>query len=157
MSPSGYEVRVAAGDDERARAFELRYRELRAPWGQARGSERDEADEIPERYLGVVTFVAVAADGRVLGTGRVQRNRESPDEAQCRYLAVDPAERGRGVATALVRARVELARAWGVALVWCNARPTSRGIYERADFVSAGPGPTLFGTIEQTRMELRLR
>ncbi len=158
MEPLRYEVRTPTVV-EVVRAWDLRFLELRAPWGQPRGSERDEIDHFPQKHPHAQpqTFVAVRDDGVLIGTGRVHRTGDSHDEAQLRFLAVAPDARGRGVGTALVRARVKLARTWGVSLVWCNARASSRGIYERLGFAAAGPGPTLYSSIEQTRMELRLR
>lgn len=58
---------------------------------------------------------------------------------QLRAMATDPAWRGRGAGRALLAAVDEQLRTRGAALVWCNARATAVGFYERHGFVAEGP------------------
>src|ERR1043166_312764 len=69
--------------------FDLRWRVLRAPWAQPRGTERDDFD--------VESFHLLARDsiGTAVAVGRLQLN--SPSEARVRYMAVDETCRGRGL------------------------------------------------------------
>lgn len=148
MSADPVARRVASRDEFEA-ALALRYTLLRAPWGQPRGSERDEFDLYPPDEARAV-LVCVVDAGRVIGTGRVQR--VDAHTAQLRYLAVDESARRRGVARALIEARVAIAREWGCARVFCNARETSAPLFARLGFAHEGPGPTMFGSVAHVRM-----
>jgi ribosomal protein S18 acetylase RimI-like enzyme len=73
------------------------------------GGYDEEIRQVAERVEGATVLVAVG-DGRVLGSVTYVDDPASPwlewveqGEAQMRLLAVDPAERGRGVADALVK------------------------------------------------------
>nr|WP_204331729.1 GNAT family N-acetyltransferase [Geodermatophilus sabuli] len=59
---------------------------------------------------------------------------------QLRGMATDPAVRGTGAGRALVEAGLALVADRGADLVWCNARETAVGFYERMGFtVLTGP------------------
>jgi ribosomal protein S18 acetylase RimI-like enzyme len=45
---------------------------------------------------------------------------------------------GRGAGRRLVENGIGVARASGAELMWCNARVTARGFYERLGFVAVG-------------------
>jgi ribosomal protein S18 acetylase RimI-like enzyme len=80
------------------------------------------------RVLGTVTFVP---DGGPLGEVA------TPDEAEFRMLAVDPAARGRGVGTALLRRVLDDSRDRGNHGVVCSSLPEMRAahrIYRRLGF-----------------------
>jgi GNAT superfamily N-acetyltransferase len=51
-------------------------------------------------------------------------------------MYTDPAWRGRGVASLMVRAILDFARAAGVRQVHLHASPQGRSVYERAGFVA---------------------
>ena len=81
-----------------------------------------------DRLLGTVTFVP---DGGPLG------EIATPDEAEFRMLAVDPAAQGRGVGIALMRRVVDESRRRGKAGVVCSSLAEMRAahrIYERLGF-----------------------
>jgi ribosomal protein S18 acetylase RimI-like enzyme len=78
--------------------------------------------------LGTVTFVL---DGplREIGT---------PDEAEFRMLAVDPAAGGRGIGTRLVEECIDRSRAAGCARIVCSSQPgmvAAHAVYRRLGFV----------------------
>src|SRR5213080_1279107 len=68
--------------------FDLRWRILRQPWGQPRGSERDSMDDSAFHLL--LTDPA----GKALACGRLHLS--AFGEAQVRYMAVDEHARGCG-------------------------------------------------------------
>src|SRR5207244_7870429 len=68
--------------------FDLRWRILRKPWGQPRGSERDSKDDSAFHLL----LLDLAS--KALACGRSHIN--AWDEAQIRFMAVDENVRGRG-------------------------------------------------------------
>jgi predicted GNAT family N-acyltransferase len=129
--------------------FDLRWRILRAPWDQPRGSEKDEFDEIADH-------VAVRdQEGRLLGVGRLHLNNEK--EAQIRYMATEEDCRGLGVGRVIINKLEELARARGVERIVLNARDNVVGFYLRFGYTVIGPGPTLFGKVKHSKMEKRLQ
>ena len=87
------------------------------------------------------TLLVAVEDGRVVGTVTLYLSATSeqwrPDDAMFRFLAVDPAARGRGVGRALFQACLERARAAGkrrMALHTTQWMATARAMYERAGF-----------------------
>src|SRR6266567_2111407 len=82
--------------------FDLRWRVLRAPWGQPRGSERDDLD--------AESFHLILRDssGSVVAVGRLHLN--SPSEAQVRYMAVDEGHHGRGLGSRILSGLEDRAR-----------------------------------------------
>lgn len=66
-----------------------------------------------------------------------------PDGAagvRLRSMAVDPSLQGSGVGRILVEAAVERLWGAGVTRVWCNARDTAIGFYQRLGWRVTGPG-----------------
>jgi GNAT superfamily N-acetyltransferase len=55
-----------------------------------------------------------------------------------RGMATLPDMQGRGGGRALVEAGVAVARADGAELMWCNARVSARGFYEKLGFKAVG-------------------
>jgi GNAT superfamily N-acetyltransferase len=93
------------------------------------------------RAAGGGTLLVAVEDGRVVGTVTLYLGAGSeqwrPGDAMFRFLAVDPAARGRGVGRALFQACLERARAAGrrrMALHTTEWMTTARAMYERAGF-----------------------
>src|SRR6266699_2981788 len=74
--------------------FDLRWRVLREPWDQPRGTERDDLD--------AESFHLMLRDssGAVVAVGRLHLN--SPFEGQVRYMAVDESCRGHGLGSRIL-------------------------------------------------------
>jgi predicted GNAT family N-acyltransferase len=90
-------------------------------------------------HPGTVHLAARDAIGGVVGVVRVhpqpcpwQPRARRP--WQLRGMATDPAARGGGAGRALVEALVAEVRDQGGDLVWCDARTSAVGFYERMDF-----------------------
>ena len=128
--------------------FELRWRILRAPWGQPRGSEQDDFDSTADH------LTARDKNGRLVGIGRLHLNSEV--EAQIRYMATEEACRGLGVGRAIIEKLEEIAHSHGVERIVLNARDTVVGFYEHLGYSGVGPGPTMFDSIRHSRMEKEL-
>src|SRR6266446_2974527 len=111
--------------------FDLRWRVLREPWGQSRGSERDDLD--------AESFHLMLRDsgGAVVAVGRMHLN--SPSEAQVRYMAVDEGHRGRGLGSRILRGLEGHARAQCVTGIVLNARESAINFYSRHGYIVEGP------------------
>ena len=130
------------------RYYELRWKTLRAPWNQPRGSERDPLDAASTHIM------AVGPEQRVLGVGRLHFS--AIGEARIRYMGVAAEYRHRGIGTRILRALEAKARALGATRIVLDARETALGFYRRRGYVTTGPGPMLFKRIAHVTMEKRL-
>ena len=104
-------------------------------------------------------LAARTPDGRIAGVVRFSPAacpwREALSPWQLRGMATDPAVRGSGAGRAMVLAGLDAVAARGGDLVWCDARVTAPGFYERMGFVvvtgefdKPGIGPHLGMLIE---------
>jgi N-acetylglutamate synthase-like GNAT family acetyltransferase len=135
-------------DAQWASYYDLRWRVLRAPWGQPPASARDELEDVAEHAM-------ICDDqGLAIAVGRLHCN--SADEAQIRSMAVTPAHRGRGLGRLIVEYLEQAARERGVKTVMLNAREGAVGFYDKLGYEAVSPGPTLFGVIPHVKMQKAL-
>lgn len=133
---------VTAGELERY--YKLRWKILRAPWGQARGSERA-ADDAGSTHLMVLDD-----KNTPIGVGRLHFN--SIREAQIRFMAIDIPQQRKGVGTRLLQALEARAIEQGAASITLDARETALGFYRKHGYSPQGPGHTLFNSVAHVRM-----
>jgi len=126
--------------------FRLRWRLLRAPWGQPWGSERDEYEDRALHRM------VCDPSGRVLAVARLHRQDAEPGQGQIRFMAVDPSWRGRGLGRMLLRALEAEAIGLGLGAIELNAREAVVGFYAREGYRIRGEGHTLYGVIRHLRM-----
>src|SRR5437660_7061150 len=119
--------------------FDLRWRVLRQPWGQPRGSERDPEDKSAFHLL------LMDAAGKALACGRLHRT--APGEAQVRYMAVAENARGCGYGSRILDALEAEARAIGARKIVLNARDKAVEFYRKRGYDIIGDAETLFGVI----------
>lgn len=110
------------------------------------GGYDEEIRDVAGRVKGATVLVAVDG-GQVLGAVTYVDDPTSPwhewaadDEAQIRLLAVDPVERGRGVAQLLIEECMQRAASSGrrrLVLHTTPHMPTAQRLYERLGFVRA--------------------
>ena len=124
--------------------FDLRWRVLRHPWGQPRGSERDPEDKS--------AFHLLLSDpsGKALACGRLHRT--APGEAQVRYMAVVENARGCGYGSRILNALETKARRHGARKIVLNARDNAVEFYRKRGYDIIGDAETLFGVIRHVRM-----
>lgn len=128
--------------------FRLRWRVLREPWNQPRGSERDNLEAQS------IHLMIKSGDGGAAAVGRLQFN--TPEEAQVRYMAVAPEAQGCGLGSTLLCELEARARKDGARTIVLNAREPARAFYERNGYSVEGPAATLFGVIRHVRMRKSL-
>ncbi|MEO7725447.1 MAG: GNAT family N-acetyltransferase [Chthoniobacterales bacterium] len=124
--------------------FDLRWRILRAPWNQPRGSEKDGREETSDHLM------ISGPDSQPIAVGRLHFN--SPSQAQVRYMAVEPVMQGRGLGGQLMERFEERARAAGATSIVLNARDDAQRFYQRHGFITVGPAPTIFDAVKHVRM-----
>jgi len=82
-------------------------------------------------------------NGDLVGIASLFTN-EVPEHAgvaalQVRGMATAPEVRGLGFGRALVRACIDFTRQRKVILLWCNARTSAAGFYQKLGFTTVGP------------------
>ena len=128
--------------------FDLRWRVLRAPWQQPRGSEKDDIETVSQHLM------IAGKDSRPLAIGRLHFN--TPAEAQVRFMAVDPSAQGRGLGGRILQEFERRARAAGAKSIVLNARDDAQRFYLKHGFVVVGPAPTIFNAVRHVRMRKTL-
>lgn len=93
---------------------------------------------------GGVHLGAIDGQGRLVGTCVVFGAAYPSDPGrrntwQLRAMATTPGRRGSGVGAAVLAAAAAQVRARGGELLWCNARASAIGFYERHGWVAEGP------------------
>jgi GNAT superfamily N-acetyltransferase len=144
MAPT-VQVTSPACEAEYAAYFELRWRLLRAPWNQPRGSEQD------DRETDSIHIMAITKQAAVAGVGRLHFN--SISEAQIRYMAVSTSHQRQGIGTLILTALEDRARQLGASIIVLNARETALGFYTRSGYRPTGPGEMLYNRIAHVRMQ----
>ena len=130
--------------EELAQYYELRWKILRAPWNQVRGSERDDDDESSTH------LIVLNKNNRLIGVGRLHFN--SIREAQIRFMAIDVTEQRKGIGTHLLRALETRAIELGASNITLDARETALGFYRKQGYSTQGSGHTLFNSIAHVKM-----
>jgi predicted GNAT family N-acyltransferase len=139
------DVRTARTDDELAAALDLRERVFCGEQGVSAAADRDGRD--PE-----ATHVVAVDDGRVVGTCRLVFRGGT---ARLGRLAVAPAERGRGVAAAILAESARVARDAGASRIALHAQTYAKALYVREGYAERGE-PFDEEGIEHVAMEKRL-
>ena len=124
--------------------YDLRWRILRAPWHQPRGSERDALDGSSTHLM------LVDPAGKPLAVGRLHFN--TIREAQIRYMAVEVAYQRSGLGSRLLAALEDKARTLAASRMVLDARETALGFYRKKGYRVDGSGPMLFDSIAHVHM-----
>jgi len=143
-----YDIRAPLSEAEWTAYYQLRWQILRQPWGQPPGSEKD-AHEHQAVHLGAFAGV------QLLGIGRLHFI--NPRQAQIRYMATLAGYRRCGIGSAILAALEAEARKAGASEIVLNARNHCLDFYRHLDYETIGEGPTLFQSIQHTRMRKLIR
>lgn len=127
-----------------ASLFELRYRVLRKPWNQPEGSERDDAEETS------IHAMILDETGACIATGRLQFN--STETGQIRFMAVDPAHRGKHLGKKILEFLEEESRKNFRANIVLQARENAVEFYRSNGYTVEEKTFLLFDQIQHYRM-----
>lgn len=140
-------IQKAASKEEFEALYDLRWRLLRKPWNQPKGSEKDERED--ESY----SFIAIL-DNKIIGTARLHKNNEK--EGQIRYLAVEKEYQKMDIGKNLMK-KIEIhAINLGLESVILNARKTAENFFKKLGYKVIRKGHTLFNEIEHFVMRKSL-
>ena len=142
-----YFVCVPQSDSEFESYYALRWRVLRKPWGQIKGSEKDEWEEDAQHVCVMDEQQQLAGVGRLHIENKV---------GIIRYMAVAPEARGRGVGARLIAELEALARTKNIGEIRLNAREEALDFYLAMGYEDQGQGHTLFGDVGHRKMSKTL-
>jgi predicted GNAT family N-acyltransferase len=141
-------VRAPETPEDWTSYYALRWRILRAPWGQPPGSERDGLENSS------VHRMVCDTSGKVLAVGRLHDT--DNQTAQIRYMAVETGCEGQGLGTRILEQLEQAALARGTTTVVLHARESALPFYRRRGYRDLGPSHLLFGTIQHYLMSKQL-
>lgn len=127
--------------------YDLRWRILRNPWNQLRGTEKDEREGESHPFI-------VTINEKIVATARFHKNNEN--EGQIRYLAVEKDFRNERIASILMRYIEGFAISLGLKSIIINARKNAKEFFEKLKYEIVEEGPLLFDKIEHYIMKKML-
>lgn len=130
-------------EEEFEQYYDLRWKILRQPWNQPRGSEKDENEEES-------IHIIVVHNDQVIGCGRGHFN--SSIEAQLRYMAVDESYQGKGIGTKILEALERKLIEKGARTIILNARESIVKFYKKHNYEILEKEHILFGVIKHFKM-----
>jgi N-acetylglutamate synthase-like GNAT family acetyltransferase len=139
-------VRIPITSEEWEQYYDLRFKVLREPWGQLKGSEiltdEDQADH---------AMVVDSESGKIVGVARMQTN--SSTQGQVRCVAVSPEVQGRGVGKMLMNYLENLAQEKGFNEIVLDARDNAVKFYLSIGYNIIAESYLLFGVIPHFKMK----
>ena len=138
---------VSAADFEQY--YRLRYEILRAPWQQPPGSEKAADDA-------TATHALMLNDaGAAIGVCRLHL--QTPQEAQIRFMAIQPDYQGQGLGKKLLQYLEDEARAQGARFITLQARENALAFYRSCGYTLQAKTHLLYGVIQHYQMRKELR
>jgi ribosomal protein S18 acetylase RimI-like enzyme len=131
--------------------YDLRWRILRKPWNQPKGSEKDEIEDKSIHAM-VCNEDRTCLSGRQvpIGIGRAHFN--SDEEAQIRYMAVEEEWQGKGIGKMILSYLEEKVKEKGAKNIILNARDIAIKFYEKNGYEIVKEAHTLFDVIPHYKM-----
>jgi ribosomal protein S18 acetylase RimI-like enzyme len=129
--------------------YDLRWRILRKPWNQPKGSEKDELEDKSIHLM-------VCNEDRIpIGIGRAHFN--SDEEAQIRYMAVEEEWQGKGIGKMILSYLEGKIKGKGAKSIVLNARDIAIKFYEKNGYEIVKEAHTLFDVIPHYKMRKILK
>lgn len=141
------QIRTPKTAEEWEAYYDLRYRILREPLGQPRGSERNDGDETGIHF-------ALFEEGSIKAIARLDANDSSA--MQVRFVAVELTEQGKGFGKLIMEATEQAARELGMSKIVLHARENALGFYRNLGYVLVEKSHNLFGLVQHYYMEKAL-
>ena len=125
------------------RYYQIRFEELRKPWGQPIGSEKDSMENKCIHRM-------IKAKNRFAGVARMQYNNKS--EAQIRYMAIMKRYQRQGLGKILILDLEEIAKNNGISEIMLQSRASAIEFYKSLDYNIEKKTHLLFGEIQHFLM-----
>lgn len=134
--------------EEFEKYYDLRWRILRKPWNQPKGSEKDNKEEE------AIHIMVCEKDRIPVGVGRAHFN--SAEEAQVRFMAVEKNMQGKGIGAALLKELEKKSKEKGAKYIILNARDSAIPFYEKYGYKVVKQSHTLFNSVVHFEMKKEL-
>jgi predicted GNAT family N-acyltransferase len=139
------EIRTPKTQEEWEAYYLVRYNELRKPWGQPPGSEKDDKE-----HLG--THHALFVDNQLVGVLRVDET-ETKGVVQFRFMAISNAFQGNKLGEQLMTYAEKLVRESGNQQVILHAREVALKFYEKLGYSTVKKSHLLYDAIQHYLMK----
>ncbi len=126
--------------------YDLRYRILRQPWAQARGTEKDDYEPISHHFMAIDTD-----SGEVVGVIKIYE--KEPGVGCFSHMAVAGVRQRQGIGKLLMDAVEAYAKETGYSRLGCYSRLNTTLYFEKVGFRIAGLPTHYFGTTQVVWME----
>ena len=134
--------------------YNLRWKILRKPWGQPRGSEKDELENQSIHKMLYQMAGDESDEIQVIAVGRLHEL--SSRQGQIRYMAVADDYQKRGMGGIILSALEQSAQDRGYLSVVLESRESACEFYEKNGYTLIRPTHILYSEIQHYRMEKRL-
>ena len=134
-------------DSDFEKYYELRWRILRKPWGQPKGSEVNDSDKDAFHILAEI-------DDEVIGVGCIHKLEEGV--GRIRFMGVVADHQKQGIGQAIVKLLEENAKSKKFSKVRLWARELALEFYLNRGYKIIGEGELLFDVIKHKIMEKEL-
>jgi len=136
-------IRAPKNQIEWEQYYDLRYRILRQPWNQPRGSERNEGDETGIHF-------ALFENDKIAAIARLDVNAENI--AQVRFMAVESTIQRKGFGKQVMLAIESYCKTQNSSEIILNARETAIPFYESLNYQLVEKSHLLFNEIQHFLM-----
>lgn len=143
----GIEIRAPKNEQEWDSYYDLRFRILREPWGQPRGSEKNEGDKTALHF-------ALFDNEELLAVARMDKIDES--QVQVRFVGVENGHSGKGLGKKIMIATENSAKSQGFTEIMLHARENAVKFYLSLNYEIVEESYLLFDTIQHYKMIKRL-
>ena len=133
--------------EEFKKYYDLRWKVLRKPWKQPKGSEKDEREKESIHIMACI-------GSKIVGAGRLHFNTEK--EAQIRYMAIEEKYRRKGIGRLILKELEKKAKEKGAEYIILNARENAVNFYKKHCYKTVKRTYTLFGSINHWKMQKKL-
>jgi N-acetylglutamate synthase-like GNAT family acetyltransferase len=141
-------IRSPQNETEWEGYYKLRYDVLRAPWGQAKGSEQT-ADEAQHQH-----FAFFNDANQIIGVGRLDQT--ATHVGQVRFMAVAAKQQGKGIGKVIMNEIEAVCKAKGYLQIILHAREVALPFYQKLGYQMVEPSHLLFGEIQHYLMQKTL-
>ena len=139
--------RSPVSESDLEKYYDLRWRILREPWDQPKGSEKVDTDEKSFHIMAEL-------DGKVIGVGCIHELEDGV--GRIRFMGVDNEFQNHGIGKEIVRLLEEYAHEKEWIKIWLYAREIAWDFYTNLGYKIIGDGELLFGVIKHKIMEKEL-
>ncbi len=127
--------------DEFKAYYQLRYRALREPWGQPKGTEKDDFEPISQHFMAL-------DEAKSEIVGGVKLFEKAPGVGQFSHMVVLESRRGQGIGRLLIETVEQAARQNGYQVLGTTTRLNTTGFFEKYGYKAQGMPTHLFGTTQ---------